>query len=266
MKKISILIAFFVLTSGVFAMSLSMPKTVEANETTFETLENKTEYESHGSISVQGTASIESRPDLLVIMINIKALDTISADKASDKVAIILNQLINSLQGLGISKDDIESTSYTINQKYEWAYYENGNRKERVFKGYEAINKLRVEIKDFDKGGKVIDVAADVGALVDNINFELTKEKRNNLKIEAMGIAAKDAKLKAETIISALDEELGHVTSLNLNNYYYQPYNYWDRSVKLLSDEDGESTAPPTVIFPTDLTVSCTVNVVFDII
>ena len=267
MKKISILIACLVLTSGVFGMSLAMPKIVEADETTFEIKENITDlYESHGSISVQGTASIESRPDLLVIILSIKALDENSADKASDKVSVILDQIINSLIGLGISKEDIGSTSYTINQKYEWTYYENGNRQERIFKGYEAVNKLRVEIRDFDKGGKIIDAAADADALVDNINFELSKEKRNNLKIQAMEIAAKDAKIKAETIISALGEELGHVSSVNLNDYYYQPYKYWDREVYSLDKANGESAAPPTVLLPTDLTVSCTINVVFDII
>ncbi len=228
MKKIAILTACFVLTSTIFGMSLAViPNVVEADETNFEEEINVTvePYEPHGSIDIQGIANIECRPNLLVINIRIKSLDPDSANKASDKVATILNKLIDSLEELGISKDDIESTSYTINQKYEWTYYENGNRKEKVFKGYLAVNNLRVEIKDFDKGGKVIDAAAESGALVDSINFELTKEKRNELKIKAMKIAAKDAKLKAGTIISALDEELGKVTSVDLNQHHYKPYN-----------------------------------------
>lgn len=238
-------------------------KTIENPSSENETTEEI--YEPHGTINIQGIANIEVGPDLLVIILKISALDKDSADKATDKVATKLNQLINALENMGISKKDIGSNSYMINQKYEWTYYENGNRKERIFKGYEALNTLRVEIKDFDKGGKVIDAASDVGALVNSINFELSKEKRNELKIIAMEIAAKDAKLKAETIVSALDEELGHVTSVNLNNYNYRPYVYWD-SMKLSANSEGIQNAPPTEILPTDLTVTANVNVVWDLI
>lgn len=259
--------AAFITLSCVFGMSL-IQKTKASEPIEESSFENETIeeiYEPHGNIDIQGIATIEVGPDLLVIILKISALDKDSADSATDKVATKLNKVISSLEELGISKEDIGSTSYTINQKYEWTYYENGNRKERVFKGYEAVNTLRVEIKDFDKGGKVIDAASNAGALVNSINFELSKEKRNNLKIQAMEKASKDAKLKAETIVSTLDEELGHVTSIDLNNYNYKPHVYWDR-VGFSAKSEPASNTPPTVILPTDLTVSVNVNVVWDLI
>lgn len=267
-KILSIAMAVILYVICIFGMSL-VQKTGATETSEVSTYENETseeDYEPYGSINIQGSATIESEPNLLVIMLRIKSLDENSAKKATEGVAIKLDQLIGSLEQIGISQDDIGSSSYTINQKYDWTYYENGHRKERVFKGYEAINIVRVEIKDFDKGGKVIDVASSAGALVDSINFELSKEKRNELKIKAMKTAAEDAKLKAETIISALDEELGRVTSVSLNNYNYQPYRYWDSLSYSSLGAEEKSAAPPTTILPTDLTVSVNVNVVWDII
>ena len=270
MKKIKwtpVIVTCIILISSWVGMSLAEePRIVEAEELPEEEVEEI--YEAHGSLSITGTAAVDCKPDQLVILLRIKALDHESVAKASDEVAKMLDKLLSSLKKLGISTDDIETTSYDINELYEWTFYENGNRKEQVFKGYQVINKLKVTTKDFDKSGKIIDVAADVGALVDNINFELSREKRNELKIQVMAQAAEDAKLKAEAVITALEEELGRVKSVNLNNYVYQPYKYWDRKTIAFKESyhNESDIIPPTTILPTDLSVSANVNVVFDII
>ena len=228
-----------------------------------ENQENKIEEpKPHGTISVTGSAIIECEPDILVIFLRITYLHPVSAAKAAEEVAKILDNLLSSLQKLGVSKDDVATTSYNIEKRYEWEY-ENGYKEKRVFKGYEVINKIKVSIKDFDKGGKVIDAAVNAGVLVDSIKFELSRVKRDELKHQAIEMAAKDAKLKAETITVALGEKLGHVKSVNLGNYVYRPYMYWEKG--RFADETGESV-PPTTILPGDLTVSATVNVVFDIL
>ena len=250
-------------------LAVIKPYTVEASDLIENPEEEQNETEEtkpHGQISISGQATVECEPDKLVIHLSIKYLHPDSAAKASDGVAKMIDDLLKSLQKLGISKDDITTSSYNINKRYEWTYYENGNRKEQVFKGFEVVCKIKVTVKDFDKGGKVIDTAADAGALVDSINFELSRDKRNEVKLQVMEMAAKDAKLKAEIIITALGEELGHVTSVNFNNYNYQPYRYWDRVNYSVAGLEENDIVPPTTILPGDLTVSATVNVVFEII
>jgi uncharacterized protein YggE len=217
-------------------------------------------------MTVAGSATIECDPDLLAIILRIQYLHPDSAALASDEVAKMIEQLLNALKNLGISKEDMETTGYRIKQIYEWEYYDTGNKEKRVFKGFKVINTIKITVKDFDKGGKEIDAAADVGALVDNINFELSREKREELKLQAMAMVVKDAKLKAVTIITALVVEFGHVTSVNLNNYNYQPYNYWTRSDLMVEGFSEKEIVPPTTILPGDLTVSANVNVVFDIL
>lgn len=81
-----------------------------------------------------------------------------------------------------------------------------------------------------------------------------------------MAEAAKDAKRKAETIVTALGEQLGDVKSVDLNDYSYSPYKYWDRNLAMLDGASEKDIAPPTTIMPTDLTVSANVNVVFEIL
>lgn len=264
-----ILVACIIVISTLGSMSLILnPRVVGADEglvVSEKPIINISEPKPHGTMSVTGTAVIECAPDQLTIILRIKAESPSSVKEATDQVAIMLDKLIDSLQQLGISKDDIETTSYNINQKCDREYDEHGNYIGDIFKCYEVVNTVKIKIKDFDKAGKVIDAAADAGALVDNINFELSNEKRNELKIQVMAKAAEDAKLKAEAVIAALGEELGHVTSVNLNDYYYQPYNYWDRSNYAISFEESQ-IVPPTSILPTDLTISANVNVVFDIV
>jgi len=256
----SIMLACIILASTFTCMSvLIRPGAANVNEPPSEKPEQKNETsEPHGTISVQGIAEQECKPELLCIYLKIITLDPASAVNARDEAARIIDRVIQTLKNLGIAKDDMETVSYNIAPKYEWENSKN------VFKGYEVTVSMKVTLKNFDKAGLVIDASVNAGAFIDRISFELSKEKQNEIKMKVMADAARDAKNKAEAIIGALEEELGHVTSVNIDNYGYNPYVYWNS----VSDSAGSmyKVAPPTSILPSDLTISATVNVVFEIL
>ncbi|MEK6872696.1 MAG: SIMPL domain-containing protein [Nanoarchaeota archaeon] len=57
-----------------------------------------------------------------------------------------------------------------------------------------------VKIKDSNLVGRAVDVVIDDEGLVQNINFEISKETENTLKKEALTKAAQDAREKAEAL------------------------------------------------------------------
>jgi len=260
----SLLAACIIVITLMAGMSMALKSnSAKASEQISDVIDEEPD-EAHGTISITGSAFIECAPNLLTIMLKIKGFDPESAEEARDEAATIIDLVLKALKNLGISEDDIGTTSYNIQPKYEWIY-ENGNR-QQVFKGYEVTVQIKVILRDFDKGGKVIDSAVNAGALVDSISFGLTREKREELRLQAMADAAKDAKLKAETIVKALGDELGDVKSVNLNNYQYQPYKYWTLDNTVSYGMTEKEIVPPTTLMPTDLTVSVDINVVFDIL
>ena len=259
-KMKSIILISIILVSTIGGLSVFVkPGTANLDEIISEISdqENVTS-EPQGTVTVPGFAQLICEPDLLCIYLKIITFNPNSAIIARDEAAVIIDQVLKSLKDLGILEDDIETTSYEIEAKYEW---ENDVR---VFKGFEVTVTMKVTLKDFDKGGKVIDTSVDAGALIDSISFELSKDKQNELKILLMADAARDAKAKAKAVVEALDEELGDVISINIDNYVYNPYYYYNRvSIDSMS---LKGSVPPTSILPSDLIISASVNIVFEIL
>lgn len=209
-----------------------------------------------GEITMPGSAQMETKPDLVVISLNVQWLDINSAVTAKNHVAEIIDRVIKALKQLGLTDDNIETMGYNIQQQYNWENNKN------VFKGYLVSCTMKITVKDFDKAGKVIDASVDAGAYVNSINFELSKEKEAALKKQMLVESAKDAKDKANAVMDALGQHLGRAKTVTMTAEY-QPYQYW-RSNSLA---DGASqSALPTQINPQDLTVSSTVTVVFEIL
>jgi len=269
MKKLKMLSALMtcIIISATFAgMSLvTRPSTAYAGEATNEPLDETNETtenpKPHGTISISGSAFMKCEPNQLIIFLKIIGKDIESAVKARDEAATIIDQVLKALSNLGILDENIGTTSYNIEPTYEW---EDGKR---VFKGYTASVTIKVTLKkdEFDKAGSVIDKSVDAGAFVDSIQFELSRDKRDELNLQLLAEAAEDAKLKADIIVSALGDELGNVKSVNVGNYDYQPRILW-KNEYLYSDDYAASMAPPTTIMPSDLTVSASVSVIFEIL
>jgi uncharacterized protein len=208
-----------------------------------------------GDITMPGQAQMNTKPDLVVITLRIQSLNIDSVVTAKNHVAEILDRVIRALKQLGLTDDQIETLSYHIEQQYNWENNVN------VFKGYLVSCSLKISVKDADKAGKVIDVSVDEGAYVDNINFELSKEKEAALKKQLLSQAVDDAKEKANSVMVALGQHLGRAKSVSMNADY-QPHEYYRND----GTNGAFALSIPTTIMQSDLTVTVTVTIGFEIL
>lgn len=262
-KKIPILVACLLLISSIAVMSLAvMPSKAEEVDIAEEPNEEIEEPEAHGTVSVSGSASVECGPNQMSIFLKVVGKDLESIVNARDKAAAILDATLKAIKKLNVAEEDIETTSYSLEPVYEWEH------SEKVFRGYFATVTVKVSLKekDFSKAGKIIDAAADAGSFVDSIQFELSREKREEMKLELFAQATKDAKLKAETMVTAIGDTLGNVKSISANNYGYRAFDYYKGSLDYKANNISYvGSAPPTTILPSDLTITVNVNAVFEI-
>lgn len=204
------------------------------------------------TVSVTGNSEMSVDPDLAVVYFRVETRSA-DADNASDENAVIVDSIISSLKAEGF--DDIETMDYYIYPEYDWV---SGRQ---TLKGYVATHTLKVSTEDFDKVGTVIDIGVDEGALVNNINFELSNEMQNQYKAQVMQAASQDARNKASALASGLGKNLGDIVSVSTSDYRYMPYPLFE--AKAGAAEDLEEVA--TNIQPQSLTVYATVSVVYEL-
>lgn len=155
-----------------------------------------------------------------------------------------------------IYKKDIETINYNIYPEYDWS---SGKQES---KGYRTTNTLKVTTQYFDDLGAIVDSAVKAGATgIDSINFELSKDKQNEVKREALAKATEDAKLKAEAIANGLGAKLGKLTSVTESSYNYIPYPLFRGGGDIAAAEKAVSTN----IEPQNLEITASINVVYQI-
>lgn len=209
------------------------------------------------TVNVQGNARISVVPDLVSVnfAVETKGKTSIEAKDANSK---ILNQLIQNLENEGFDRSEIETMNFNIYQDYTW---NNGERKENGFKATHSV-RVEVDAEDTQLLSKVVDRGVDAGAMVNNINFELTIAKQNEAKAQALKLAAQDAKLKAESLAAGFDKKLGKLVSTSTNDFGYRPWNVYSAGAKMDMAVVEEAVSN---IQPTEQDVSVTVSAVYKI-
>ena len=209
------------------------------------------------TLNVSGFSTIEALADEASVYIGIETLKE-TAEESKNENSEISGKVLNALEYAGINKENIETSSYNIYPEYDWSY----NNQE--LKDYKTSNILKITTKDFDEIGKIVDVSIDNGAtLIQSINFELSEEKQNKLKQEAISKASEDARVKAEATVLGLNAKLGRVKQVTVSDYNYYPYPYF------LAESGGgiaeARKAADVEISPRKLEVTANVNVVFEL-
>lgn len=210
------------------------------------------------TISVEGISEISAIPDIVSIYFNVETTGD-NAQEAKDSNAEIVNTATNSIMSLGFKEEEITTENFNIYQDYSW---ENGKRKDN---GYKATHTLKIKLGNdkLSEAGKVIDAGVNSGANINYINFELSLEKQNELKAEALSLATVDAKIKAEAIASGLEKKLGKLISVSDSSFNYYPWPLLGVREDTISIAEAKQVT--TDIQPSEQTISARISVVYKI-
>jgi hypothetical protein len=173
---------------------------------------------SASTFETTGMASIKALPDKVGIYFNIETKGTTSAEATASNSEIV-DKLTTELIRLGFERADIQTTGFNVYPNNEWI------NNQQINKGYITTHGIKVELPtdDSTKIGSVIDAGVSAGAGISYINFELSQNKQNEYKAQALKAATQDAKTKATAIAEGFGKRLGRLISVKDSSFNYYP-------------------------------------------
>ena len=215
---------------------------------------------SENTISVTGSASVSSEPDILIVVLGVDS-EAKTANESLSKNSDSLNSVISSLTSSGISEDDIQTSNFRIYPLYDSIKDSNGNY-QQILIGYRVSNILSVQTDKVDSAGHIIDAAVSFGAnRVDNVSFQLSDDTSQKISDDLIANAIIDATQKAEKALVPLKQQIVGVKSVvihdNVMPYYDSPMR---ASFDGMAMESSMKSAP---IMSGDEEIRTNVSVVF---
>ena len=216
-------------------------------------------------VSTSGSATVKVDPDKFTVTVGVETNGT-TAEEAASRNADLTAQVIAALRALGISENDISTSSYSVYPVYSQTEPVNacmvlpGNPvpPECYVSGeivsYKASNSVSVTLDaDGDvNAGEVIDTAIEGGAnTVSGAYFFLSQERQLEVQEGLIEDAIANARHKADIAAGAVGTEISGVKSINLNDVFFPPF--YARADELSS----------TQILPGQQEVTITANVAF---
>lgn len=223
------------------------------------------------TISASATSSQKVTPDQLEMGIDVRT-DAKNAKDAMKRNAEVMLDLKSKIKALGLGDDEMQTTSYYVNEITESDYVCEtlGPDKDHCYynysvTGYRATSTLTLKMKDITKGGDVIDAAASAGeneTFVTYSSFTLRDETRRTLEKNLLRSAAAEAQAKAQNMAQGAGASLGKAVSVSESSNWYPYYNYYGMAKAAVAEGD---MSPATNLSPGQVDVSATVSVSYEI-
>lgn len=202
------------------------------------------EGEQADGIHVTATQKVSVKPDKATITLGVYTRAK-TARQAQAENAQAMQKVIDAVRRFGLSDDAIQTTDYSVYPSYT----------ERSVINYDVTNTIRFEMTDLAKAGELLDAAADAGANA-NVSIAFGLKDADKAYGQALALAVKEARIKAEAIASAGGRDLGEALRIEESGPdtpipYYEDYR---------TAQDSAKSVP---VSPGTLDVSATVTVVY---
>ena len=208
--------------------------------------------ENQNLISVSGEGIIETSPDRATISVGVVSRDK-DAAKVQNNSARISTEIINSVVALGVERKNIRTGNYNFRQ-----IFRTDNNGKNIFDGCEVTNSVTIFVDDVKLVGRVIDAALSHGANeINSLQFGLKDKK--NFQTEAIKLAIRDAKSKAEIVARELGKNIIGVKNVSVNSSSISA----PRVSKMVMRESADAGNFETPIESGSLTCSASVHVEF---
>ena len=158
-------------------------------------------------LAVVGEGKVDVVPDTAYVDVGITVSNAKTVEEAQGQINTINNQLIASLTKLGISKNEIKTTNYSISPTY--TYENNVNR----ISGYDGNATITVKTQKIEMVPSIIEEGTKAGAnQINNTRFVVdTPEKYRESAREK---AISNAKDQAAKMAQSLGIKLGRVVNV----------------------------------------------------
>jgi hypothetical protein len=162
------------------------------------------------AITVTGTGDVAAAPDRAQLSLG-AVVESRRAVDAQGQLAELIQRVLNGIKALGIPEEKIRTVGLSLTPVFSQPKPRSDTEPEgpRIV-GYRATNSLRVQLEDLERVGSVIDAGIAAGAnQLSNLNFELRDDLAH--RQQALKLAAREARFKAEAVAAALGLQLGEV-------------------------------------------------------
>lgn len=164
-------------------------------------------YNKVSELAVTGEGEIEMIPDLAYISIGIRAQNEPTVKKTQEKIDEVNNRIINLLKNLGINKNDIKTSDYSIFPNYKYI------NKTSEINGYNGNATVEIKTKNIQLIQEIISKSTEAGANeIYGIRFSISNPER--YREQARKKAIENSKKRAEKLASDLGIKLGKITNI----------------------------------------------------
>jgi uncharacterized protein YggE len=168
-------------------------------------------------IVTSATADVELKPDRATLVFTVESRGATAAN-AGVETARKQRAVLDTLRVLGIAADQMSTASIEIHPEF---VYPGENKPPRV-SGYVARNSLRVEVRNIEQTGALIDAAlAKEATGIGSLQF--SSSRQDDARRMALENAVTKAKAEAEAMAKAAGGVLGSLIELSALPSYERP-------------------------------------------
>lgn len=179
------------------------------------------------TITLSATGSVSATPDRGYISLGVVNKAATSAEAVAEN-AQSMSDLYKSLGVLGVTKDNIQTTEFSVRQVYKQIRVplENGRyTTENKPDGFQVTNMVKVTVCELDQFGKILDASVGDGAnSVSGVSFGSSQSVE--LTDKARAAAVERLLVKANILTKGLGVTLGDVLSIQEQQHGGQPLRY----------------------------------------
>lgn len=208
-------------------------------------------------LEVNGGGSVLAQADQASIYLGISITDEDVAE-LQKRANETINSICAALEDAGVSKENITTNYLYISPRYDYS----GETEKLI--GYSISNSLCVVTDEIDQVGAYIDAAFAAGAnTFDSINFSLKDDFAAHK--QALEIAVKNAREKAEIIATASGKTLGETLEIKEDNDYNYMYESAGSAVRYSVSGAVAMDAAGTTVRASEIQVTAGVSITYEL-
>lgn len=200
-------------------------------------------------LAVVGEGKVEVVPDTVYVDAGITVDNVASVEEAQKTIDEVNNKLISAMKDLGIKKEDIKTSNYSLYPSYTYKDDTRG------ITGYSGNATVTIKVGDAKLASQVMTKATEAGAnQIHGTRFVVDKPEK--YREEARLVAIENAKSQAEKLAQKLGIRLGKI----VNMVESSP----DRVYPFYANEKSAPGGGGPVIEPGSQTITSTVTLYFE--